>query len=84
MPCKPVAEEDGWLLVLEGWKGSGPLLVDGELVQAQELPALQGVRRLYDTEGNAFELRAGPAHRRGAAGPGAAHRRHRRPAGLAG
>jgi AAA domain-containing protein len=57
--CPPQPEEDAWVLVLEDWKGSGPLIVDGERLQAQKLPEMQGLRRLYDAAGTMFEVRAG-------------------------
>jgi AAA domain-containing protein len=55
----PQPDEDGWVLLVEGWSGDGDLVVDGERVTPQALPAQEGVRRLRDGEGRSFELTGG-------------------------
>jgi hypothetical protein len=53
----PEAAEDGWVLVVEGWDGRGHLIVDGDHVEPRELPASEGLRRLWDSA----EQPVGPA-----------------------
>ncbi|MGP3927932.1 AAA domain-containing protein [Streptomyces sp. 8N616] len=55
----PEPEEDGWVLVVEGWNGEGDLVVDGEPVEPHVLPEFEGLRRLRDAEGRSYELTGG-------------------------
>jgi len=48
--------EHHWLLVVESRHGDCHLNVDGEKVEAEALPALEGLRRVIDTEGRSFEI----------------------------
>lgn len=59
MTQPPEQDEGGWVLVLEGRSVPGTVIVDGDEVPAQRLPAMQGLRRLRDSEGSVFELRDG-------------------------
>ena len=56
----PRAVDDGyWLLVVEGRQGDGVLVVDGEEVMSEAMPAKQGELRLVDVAGRRLETRAG-------------------------
>lgn len=46
--------EDHWRLVVEGLLDAGPLLVDGEEVEADTLPPMEGVGVLTDASGRAL------------------------------
>lgn len=48
-----------WLLVVQGLLGDTDLIVDGEEVEAEALPAMDGLRRLVDATGRSLEITAG-------------------------
>jgi hypothetical protein len=52
----PEADDDGWILVLEGTGGDDQLCVDGEMMRVRELSPDERVRRLRDAAGRSFEL----------------------------
>jgi AAA domain len=52
-------DEHGWILVVQGWRGTGDLVVDGETVTPTILSPMDGLRRVRDTDGRSFELTGG-------------------------
>lgn len=48
-----------WLLVVQGLLGDTDLIVDGEEVEAEALPVMDGLRRLVDATGRSLEITAG-------------------------
>lgn len=57
----PRADTDGqhWLLLLEGEVGDCDLVVDGEELEAEALPAFEGLRRVVDRIGASFDVSGG-------------------------
>jgi hypothetical protein len=57
----PSADDDGrhWLLLVEGNLGDCNLVVDGEEVEAEALPAFEGLRRVVDGNGVSFDVSGG-------------------------
>lgn len=56
----PRAEDEGWLLVIEGPdQARERLVIDGELVAPRALPAERGLSRLRDGDGRSFEFSSG-------------------------
>lgn len=51
-----VEGEQHWLLRVEGVHHDGPLRLDGEEVEAEVLPALDGPRKVTDAEGRSFTV----------------------------
>lgn len=55
----PEEDQDGWLLVLEGWTGEGELLVDGGPVRYTKLSEYEGLGRVVDVNGCSYTLTSG-------------------------
>ncbi|TNE90345.1 MAG: hypothetical protein EP330_08495 [Deltaproteobacteria bacterium] len=58
-PPRVTDDERHWLLVVEGQVGDCDLLVDGDEVEAEALPAFEGLRRAVDAKGTSFEVSGG-------------------------
>lgn len=52
-------DERGWVVRIQGRPAQGPLRVDGVELDVQTLPDLQGIRRLFEPDGQSFELGGG-------------------------
>lgn len=57
----PRVTDDGryWSLIIEGTHGDCDLIVDGEHVQAEALPATEALRRVVDSAGRSFDVSGG-------------------------
>ena len=53
------ADDRHWLVLVEGEVGDCDLAVDGEEVEAEALPASEGLRRVVDRDGASFEVSGG-------------------------
>lgn len=58
-PPRADADNRHWLLLVEGKVGDCDLVVDGEEVEAEALPALEGLRRVVDHNGASFDVSGG-------------------------
>lgn len=58
-PPRADADDRHWLLIVEGNLGDGELVVDGEEVEAEALPAWDGLRRVVDRNGASFDVSGG-------------------------
>ncbi len=54
-----IADDRHWLLLVSGTHGDTDLLVDGEEVEGEALPAWDGVRRVVDSAGHSFDVSGG-------------------------
>lgn len=51
--------ERHWFLVVQGKHGESDLLVDGEEVEAEAMPAMDSLRRVLDAAGHSFDVTGG-------------------------
>jgi hypothetical protein len=58
-PPQADAEDRRWLLLVEGDVSDCDLVVDGEEVEAEALPASEGLRRVVDRTGTPFDVTGG-------------------------
>jgi hypothetical protein len=58
-PPRADADDQHWLILVEGDAGDCDLVVDGEEVEAEALPASEGLRRVVDRNGASFEVSGG-------------------------
>jgi hypothetical protein len=58
-PPRADADDRHWLLLVEGNLGDCDLVVDGEEVEAEALPAAEGLRRVADRSGASFDVSGG-------------------------
>ncbi|MBM4368744.1 MAG: AAA family ATPase, partial [Deltaproteobacteria bacterium] len=58
-PPRADGEDRHWLLLVEGNVVDCDLVVDGEEVEAEALPAFEGLRRLVDRNGASFDVSGG-------------------------
>ncbi|MFM7296293.1 MAG: AAA domain-containing protein, partial [Planctomycetota bacterium] len=58
-PPRADADDRHWLLLVEGDLGDCDLVVDGEEVEAEALPASEGLRRVVDCDGASFDVSGG-------------------------
>jgi hypothetical protein len=58
-PPRADGDDRHWLLLVEGNVSDCDLVVDGEEVEAEALPALEGLRRVVDRSGASFEVSGG-------------------------
>ncbi len=59
VPPRADADDRHWLLLVEGNVGDCDLVVDGEEVEAEALPASKGLRRVVDRNGASFDVSVG-------------------------
>jgi AAA domain len=57
-PARPDSEGRHWLLPIEGEVNDCDLVVDGEEVEAEVLPAIEGLIRVVDRNGSALDVNA--------------------------
>lgn len=55
-PPRTDADDRHWMLLVEGDVGDCDLVVDGEEVEAEALPASEGLRRVVDPNGASFDV----------------------------
>ena len=58
-PPRADGDDRHWLLLVEGNLGDCDLVVDGEEVEAEALPASEGLRRVVDRNGASFDVGGG-------------------------
>lgn len=58
-PPRAYANDRHWLLLVEGNLGDCDIVVDGEEVEAEALPAFEGLRRVVDRNGASFDVTGG-------------------------
>lgn len=58
-PPRADGDDRHWLLLVEGNLGDCDLVVDGEEVEAEALPASEGLRRVVDRNGASFDVSGG-------------------------
>jgi hypothetical protein len=58
-PPRADAEDRHWLILVEGNVGDCDLVVDGEVVEAEALPASEDLRRVVDRTGASFDASGG-------------------------
>lgn len=58
-PPRTDANDRHWLLLVDGNLGDCDLVVDGEEVEAEALPVLEGLRRTVDRNGASFDVSGG-------------------------
>jgi hypothetical protein len=58
-PPRTDTDDRHWLLLVEGNLGDCDLVVDGEEVEAEALPASEGLRRVVDRNGTSFDVSGG-------------------------
>lgn len=59
VPPRADGDDRHWLLLVEGNLGDCDLVVDGEEVEAEALPASEGLRRVVDRNGASFDVSGG-------------------------